>query len=106
MATTNLVGNFDTAFERRFLFKVELHKPSADVKGKIWKSKLKGLTAKQYAELSVRFPFSGGQINNIIKKCNIDYVLHGAYPSFEKILEYCHNESFKLHSGKSIGFGK
>ena len=32
IATTNLTSNLDSAFERRFLFKIEFHKPATDVK--------------------------------------------------------------------------
>ena len=31
IATTNLTSNLDSAFERRFLFKVEFNKPATDV---------------------------------------------------------------------------
>jgi hypothetical protein len=39
-ATTNLVDNMDSAFERRFLFKVKFDKPNIENASKIWKSKL------------------------------------------------------------------
>ncbi len=35
IATTNLVNNMDTAFERRFLFKIEFKKPNLAAKAKI-----------------------------------------------------------------------
>ena len=41
IATTNLTCNLDTAFERRFLFKIEFKKPETEVKAKIWKSMLR-----------------------------------------------------------------
>ncbi len=40
IATTNLVSKIDTAYERRFLFKIEFQKPSITVKAQIWKSKM------------------------------------------------------------------
>jgi SpoVK/Ycf46/Vps4 family AAA+-type ATPase len=37
IATTNLASNLDTAFERRFLYKVQFQKPSVNIRAKIWK---------------------------------------------------------------------
>src|SRR5690606_8549583 len=36
IATTNLVANLDSAFERRFLYKIELTKPTTQTLAKIW----------------------------------------------------------------------
>jgi len=44
IATTNLTCNLDTAFERRFLFKIEFKKPETEVKAKIWKSMLRSIS--------------------------------------------------------------
>ena len=38
MVTTNLAGNFDEAFERRFLYKIKFERPNLEMKKKIWKS--------------------------------------------------------------------
>ncbi|MDR2739691.1 MAG: ATP-binding protein [Treponema sp.] len=38
IATTNMTGNLDKAFERRFLYKIEFEKPDAAAKRAIWKS--------------------------------------------------------------------
>ena len=39
-ATTNLTQNMDDAFNRRFLYKIEYKKPSKEIRGKIWNSKI------------------------------------------------------------------
>ena len=44
IATTNLTNNLDSAFERRFIFKIEFHKPDTKVKSLIWRSMLKDLS--------------------------------------------------------------
>jgi len=38
IATTNLTKNMDTAFERRFLYKITFNKPEKEVRHHIWKS--------------------------------------------------------------------
>lgn len=38
IATTNLTGSLDSAFERRFLYKIEFEKPTPNESRHIWKS--------------------------------------------------------------------
>lgn len=92
IATTNLTQNLDSAFERRFLFKVEFHKPSVDVKAKIWTSMLTDLSDADAQTLASEFDFSGGQIENIARKRTIDYILNGQYADLEAIEGYCRHE--------------
>lgn len=40
IATTNIAGNLDKAFERRFLYKIEFERPDIQAKCAIWKSML------------------------------------------------------------------
>ena len=42
-ATTNHTSNLDRAFDRRFLYKIELNNPKPEVSAKIWQSKLSSL---------------------------------------------------------------
>lgn len=51
-ATTNLVGNLDAAFERRFLYKIRFEKPALEIAAKIWKSKLPFLKASEAEKLA------------------------------------------------------
>lgn len=103
IATTNLEGNLDSAFERRFLFKVKFAKPDTTVKAKIWKSNLPWLSEEQMEKLAKDFPFSGGEIANIVRKITMDEILSGEIPPFEEIIEYCKTE--KLQTGKAlVGF--
>lgn len=92
IATTNLTGNLDTAFERRFLFKVEFNKPEPEVKARIWSSMLSGISSEDASLLAKRFDFSGGQIENIARKRTIDFILNGVEPSFAQIEDYCKAE--------------
>ena len=90
IATTNLTSNLDSAFERRFLFKIEFHKPTTDVKAKIWSSMLKNISDDDAQTLASKFDFSGGQIENIAR--SIDFILSGEFADIEGIETYCRNE--------------
>jgi hypothetical protein len=92
IATTNLTSNLDSAFERRFLFKVEFHKPEAEVKAKIWQSMIQDLSPEDARLLASKYDFSGGQIENIARKRSIDYVLTGKAPTLEQVSSYCDHE--------------
>src|SRR5690606_29460031 len=52
IATTNLVNNLDSAFDRRFLFKVEFQQPDLEVRSKIWKQKLPHLSSEDSSLLA------------------------------------------------------
>ena len=92
IATTNLTDNLDSAFERRFIFKIEFHKPNTEVKSKIWRSMLKDLTPEDAHELASHFDFSGGQIENIARKRTVDYILSGKYATLSQLESYCRAE--------------
>lgn len=104
MATTNLAKNLDTAFERRFLFKVPFIKPTKEVRSKIWKSKLPHLDDESCQVLAEKFDFSGGQIDKIIRKSEIQEIIHGTITNFEQIKSFC-NEEFIITKRTKIGFG-
>lgn len=99
IATTNLINNIDEAFDRRFLFKVEFHKPSPQTAAKIWKARIPELSSKEASALAESFSFSGGQIDNIAKKRAIYKALNGIAPTFEQLCHYCTDELFKARKG-------
>ena len=105
-ATTNLVSNLDPAFERRFLFKVEFQKPDMAVKAKIWNSKLPNLSKTECEALATQFDFSGGQINNIVRKKEIHEIVYGLSVDFNNIVDYCKTELLSKNNGNLIGFTK
>lgn len=92
IATTNLVTNMDDAFDRRFLFKVKFEKPDEKIRAKIWQSKLSFLSEEEALQLAERFEFSGGQIDNIARKIEIEEVITGRVPEIDSLLEMCRNE--------------
>ncbi len=104
IATTNLTSNLDKAFERRFLYKVEFHKPNTEVKTKIWRSMLNDISDDDARQLAAHFDFSGGQIENIARKRTVDYILSGKFASLDEIEGYCRAEILTGKERRSIGF--
>ena len=106
IATTNLPSNFDKAFERRFLYKLKLDNPTAEVRAKIWVDKIEGLDPMSALHLAEKYNFSGGQIENIARKVLINQVLDGTEAlSYEALSSMCESEVFlKTVSRKSVGF--
>ena len=81
IATTNLELNLDSAFDRRFLFKVRFEKPDLLQRQKIWADKRPQYEDGLLTSLASQFDLSGGQIDNIVRKTEIDYILNGAFPT-------------------------
>ena len=105
IATTNLVQNMDAAFERRFLYKVKFEKPELHQRTKIWQSMMPQLSTEAAGKLASSFDFSGGQIENITRKCDIESILYGDdYITDEKIVQYCQEEKIVKKGGARIGF--
>jgi SpoVK/Ycf46/Vps4 family AAA+-type ATPase len=105
IATTNLTENFDEAFERRFLYKILFRAPEVGVKAKIWKSMVDDLSEDEATRLASDYGFTGGQIENISRKLDVDYILSGEAPDIERIVSLCQAESIqKVQSGRRIGF--
>lgn len=106
IATTNLTGALDKAFERRFLFKVEFNKPTVEIKEKLWRSMFRGkLTDSQVRRLAKDYNFSGGEIENIVRKNTIDYILQGSALDFDKLCSYCDQERLSNSNHRRVGFG-
>jgi len=104
IATTNLTENLDEAFDRRFIYKVLFDNPTAEVAARIWQSRLPFLTADEAMALANDFRFSGGQIDNIVRKQIIYYVLNGTNPDIEEIRSYCRQEQSHKKSRRVVGF--
>ena len=105
IATTNLTSNMDSAFERRFLYKIEFTQPSLEAKQSIWRSMLPLLSEADAKMLATKYDFSGGQIENIARKQTVEEILTGEELNINRIVEFCNAE----HLGNStvrprIGF--
>jgi SpoVK/Ycf46/Vps4 family AAA+-type ATPase len=103
-ATTNLIGNLDDAFDRRFLYKIEFHKPDTQIKSKIWRSKIKGLKPSAYKALATSYDFTGGQIDNIVRKSEMTEIINGNKPDLPILLDFCNQELLNTTQKTSVGF--
>ena len=104
ISTTNLTQNLDKAFERRFLYKIEFSKPSLEAKEKIWQTMLPALSEEERMELARKYDYSGGQIENIVRKYTVDCILNGTEPSIATVHNYCRNEFLSKDERRKIGF--
>ena len=104
IATTNLTVNMDKAFERRFLYKIEYHKPSAAARQQIWQAMIPEMSEGDARKLAAQFDFSGGQIENIARKRMVDFILSGSELFYETLRSYCEEELLSKGTAR-IGFG-
>ncbi|MBP6872272.1 MAG: ATP-binding protein [Bacteroidales bacterium] len=103
IATTNMAGNIDKAFERRFLYKILFEKPDMEARLSIWKTRLPELDKEIIKHLSERFDFSGGQIDNIARKYVMHHILRDKDPFLHDILAWCREEGMQEGNAR-IGF--
>lgn len=105
IATTNLTGSLDKAFERRFLYKIRFEKPSVEAKRAIWRSMLPELDEQQAQELAEAYDFSGGQIENIARKKAVDDILNDVDGiDMAAMCAYCDNELIAKRHTARVGF--
>ena len=104
IATTNLTQNLDQAFERRFLYKICFEKPDTEARIRIWQDKIKDLSADDARQLSQAFELSGGQIENIARKCLLQQLLYVAFPALVEIESFCQEEQITRTTIQKIGF--
>ena len=105
IATTNLTGNLDTAFERRFLYKIEFPKPTPNESQHIWHNMLPEISEQEAYNLAKQYSFSGGQIENIARKQVVNAVLSGEdRVCMAAVTEACKSELFNNSSTRRIGF--
>ena len=105
IATTNLTQNLDSAFERRFLYKIRFEKPDTSVRQHIWQSMMPTLSDNDAHILAEGYDFSGGQIENISRKATINAILHGEETNdLARLTSFCKAEKLSNNT-RRIGFG-
>lgn len=105
IATTNLTENLDTAFERRFLYKIKFEKPTQEARAQIWHAMIPDLSQQHVDTLASKYDFSGGQIENIARHYTIDTILHGHSDDvLTMLISHCDNERLKATCTSKIGF--
>jgi SpoVK/Ycf46/Vps4 family AAA+-type ATPase len=103
IATTNLTENLDKAFERRFLFKIRFDKPTLEAKTNIWRDKMPTLSETDATKLASSYDFSGGEIDNIVRKALMQEVISGEAPTIDDLQKLCSEEKIDKHNMR-IGF--
>jgi len=115
VATTNLIENLDSAFFRRFNFKIEFKKPEFDCRKKLWKchlpSTIPGAENIDLDFLAKRYSFTGGQIRIIVENaCTaaINREISFRSLTIDDIIRYCDIEEISIHKitdeFRSVGF--
>ena len=105
IATTNLQQNLDSAFERRFLYKIKFEKPSVEARSNIWQSMIPELERADARKLAEKYNLSGGQIENVARKHSISTILHGKPSDLADTLSaYCSQEQITDSVPRKVGF--
>ena len=105
IATTNLQQNLDTAFERRFLYKIKFEKPTVEARIHIWHEMIPDLSDMDVQTLASKYDFSGGQIENIARHYAIDSILHGKREdALSMLIAHCDNERLDNNTQRKVGF--
>lgn len=92
-ATTNLTENLDTAFDRRFLFKLGFSHPDEQSRQKIWKNRMTELSLSQSKELGNSYALTGAQIENIIRQTLLAQMVDGTVDLHDVLIKNCLLES-------------
>ena len=107
IATTNMLINIDTAFDRRMLYKLQFDKPNKETRLAILKQSFiddvdEGLLVKTSTDYSL----TGGQIDNVKKRCLTEQLLFGTATSEpSKFISYIEQElNFRKNKNDKIGF--
>ncbi|MRR14540.1 AAA family ATPase, partial [archaeon] len=103
IATTNLTGNLDRAYERRFTFRLNFPRPDKHIRAAIWKEKLPQLSEEETIQLGERFEISGGEIDNQVRQILLRKVLRKEGDLFSALNESCRNAQGFI-SKKKVGF--
>ncbi|GBU28957.1 ATPase AAA [Treponema sp. R8-4-B8] len=103
IATTNMTSNFDKAFERRFLYKINFDKPDIESKKLMWQNFIPDLTDSDAQRLATKYDFSGGQIENIARKSAVSFILKGTKADIHSLETFCGEELYE-NTTKRIGF--
>lgn len=105
IATTNLTQNLDTAFERRFLYKLEFRIPDAKARHKILVENFRGLDKDELQKLSANHEFTGSMVENIRRKIVLNELIDESEPVNLKGLEQLlAEESYGFQNRRRIGF--
>ncbi|GBU27247.1 hypothetical protein R84B8_00776 [Treponema sp. R8-4-B8] len=104
IGTSNFIQNMDEALDRRILYKINIAKPDKHTQKEIWKKKIPELDDMTAEKLTDKFDFTGGIINNIAKKIDINALLFGENVNYENLEKLCKTEFNIKKKETVIGF--
>jgi SpoVK/Ycf46/Vps4 family AAA+-type ATPase len=104
IATTNLTGNLDRAYERRFSFRLNFPRPDKHIRASIWKEKLPALTYEEARMLGERFEISGGEIDNQVRQVLLRKVLNKKDDLYSILAQSC-KEINGFTTKRKVGYG-
>jgi hypothetical protein len=102
IATTNLAGNIDPAFSRRFHLKLEFPHPDFDCRVNLWKKHL--LPTIPLADdinvsyLAEQYQLTGGQIHIVVRNASIEAAVVGKPVSMSNLVGACEGECVGVRS--------
>jgi AAA+ superfamily predicted ATPase len=104
IATSNHLMNMDEAFMRRFLYKIELSNPLPMARLQILKSRFPFLKEMDIVKLN-DIPFTGAQINNVLRKRVVHKLQFGKEINADIIREWLLNDiSMTPQKMSTMGF--
>ena len=104
IVTTNLTSNLDSAFERRFIFKVKFERPGIEVRAHIWQTLVDWLDEEDAKTLAKEFDITGGEIENIARKATMQFVLTGKEADIDMIRKFTKQEKLESPHKPITGF--
>lgn len=108
ICTTNCIGNMDEAFDRRFFFKCEVTRPDEANRRKMWQALKPDYISDEMIDRFCKYDLSCANIENIIKRLDVQQLLYDKNPSEEEIMREIMNESDVLAGKKDkrqkVGF--
>ena len=104
IATTNLSQNFDTAFERRFLFKLHFDLPDVKTRTAIVKQELSMINSEMQQIIASQNNLSGAQILNIKRRIVMRETISPDFIVDWKWLKSVLESETKLQNEIEIGF--
>jgi hypothetical protein len=103
--TTNLSDNFDKAFSRRLLYKLDINAPEPAVRKQILTKVFDDIAPDTIDKINSQYTLTGGLISNISKKLLVKTLLDDTINKDEYIMELCEEEFVLSKSDrKPIGF--
>ncbi|MEI7509083.1 MAG: ATP-binding protein [Flavobacterium sp.] len=106
IATTNMLINIDTAFDRRMLYKLQFEKPNKETRFSILKQSFDTMNDDLLLKACKDYSLTGGQIDNVKRRWLAEQLLFGTETSnAEKFFFYVQQETnYRKTDKPSIGF--